>query len=104
MKAAENGSRPAQVRVVFLALELGKTEMFEKWFESALILGVPGQNGQLGVDLTKKRQQAAALRAFEYEFENGNKNWAEYYRQALMRSGKLEEAERVRSFIEREAR
>jgi TPR repeat protein len=102
--AAENGSRPAQVKVVLLASELGKTEVFEKWFESALALGLPGQNGQLGVELTKKKQHNAALKAFEYEFENGSKLYADYYRRALLRSGKLEEAERVRKFIEREVR
>jgi TPR repeat protein len=102
VKAAENGSRPAQVKVVLLASELGKTEVFEKWFESALALGLPGQNARLGVELAKKKQQAAALRAFEYEFENGSKLYAGNYRLSLLRSGRLEEAEKVRLFIDRE--
>ena len=104
VKAAETGSRPAQVKVVFLALELGKTEIFEKWFESALTLGLPGQNGQLGVALDRRKQHNASLRAFKYEFENGSKEWVSQYLDSLSLYGKLEEAKRVRLAVEKKSR
>ena len=103
VKAAATGSRPAQVKVVFLALELGQSELFEKWFESALNLGLPGQNGQLGIELKRRKQHNASLRAYKYEFENGSRQWASQYRDALLLAGELAEAERVGLVVERES-
>lgn len=101
LRAAENGSRPAQVQVVFLALELGHGELFEKWLECALNIGLPGQNGQLGIELKRRKQHDASLRALKYEFENGSKHWAKEYRDALLLGGNLEEAERVSLDVEK---
>ena len=99
VKAAEGGSRPAQVRLCLLASRLGEIDLFNTWFAVALDKGLPGQNRQFGLELRKIGMAEAALRAFAHEFENGRKHWAPEYSVALWQAGHLKEAQEVIEYV-----
>jgi TPR repeat protein len=94
-KAAEGGSRPAQVRLCLLASTLGESDLFEFWFQVALSKGLPGQNREFGAQLRRMNNPEAALRAFQYEYENGRKSHAPEYAVALWQVGRFGDAQKV---------